>query len=40
MLGLSLSDRMPLPLETRLTLDGSARVTRMVGRASNKEGES
>jgi hypothetical protein len=35
-----ISDRMPLPLERRLTLDVSARVARMVGRASNKEGES
>ena len=40
MLNLSISDRMPLPLEMRLTLDVSARVARMVGRASNKEGES
>ena len=40
MLSLSISDRMPLPLERRLTLDVSARVARMVGRASNKEGES
>ena len=40
MLALSTSDRMPLPLERRLTLDVSARVARMVGRASNKEGES
>src|SRR6516225_917429 len=37
MLNLSISDRMPLPLERRLTLDVSARVARMVGRASNKE---
>ena len=37
MLNLSISDRMPLPLDT---LDVSARVARMVGRASNKEGES
>ena len=40
MLALSISDRMPLPLERRLTLDVSARVARMVGRASYKEGES
>jgi hypothetical protein len=40
MLNLTISDRMPLPLERRLTLDVSARVARMVGRASNKEGES
>ena len=40
MLILSISDRMPLPLAMRLTLDVSARVARMVGRASNKEGES
>ena len=39
-LDLSISDRMPLTLERRLTLDVSARVARMVGRASNKEGES
>jgi hypothetical protein len=40
MLDLIISDRMPLPLERRLTLDVSARVARIVGRASNKEGES
>jgi hypothetical protein len=40
MLTISISDRMPLPLERRLTLDVSARVARIVGKASNKQGES